>query len=303
MRPYKNRKAVIDLGTNTFHLLIADIEEDGTWKEIFRKREYVFLASKGIGEIAPDTFDKGIETLLHFKEILDSHHVKDFVAVGTAALRTANNSQQFISQILERTGIEVKVIDGDEEAGLIARGVEVAIGDEIAEYLIMDIGGGSVEFIHRTQKGINWQQSFPIGLAVLKSREFFADPQDSKVRQKYAAFILEELKDLISYTDQLGPLPFVGASGTFEAILQLVPGSQSGRISRKFSFQDLSDAYEKVKNMTMNERLTHPGIPEPRAELFGLAMLLVYTVAEQLETKEIYISPYALKEGVLDTMK
>lgn len=303
MRSYKNRKAVIDLGTNTFHLLIADLEDDGTWKEIHRKREYVFLASKGIGEIAPETFDKGIETLLHFKEILDANHVKDFVALGTAALRTANNSQQFISQVLERTGIKVKVIDGDEEAGLIARGVELAIGDEIAEYLIMDIGGGSVEFIHRTKKGINWQQSFPIGLAVLKSKEFFADPQDSEVREKYSAFILEELKDLISYTENLGPLPFVGASGTFEALLQMIPASHSGRKSRKFSFQDLSDTFDKVKNMTIHERLAHPGIPGPRAELFGLAMLLVYTVAEQLETKEIYISPYALKEGVLDTMK
>lgn len=141
------RRAVIDLGTNTFHLLIADLHADGRIEEVYRERRFVKLASEGIATIGEAPFARGLEALNHYRKILDEYNCANLKAIGTAALRTASNGPEFVRTARETVSIDIQLIPGDEEAQLITKGVLAALPPLNERILIMDIGGGSTEFI------------------------------------------------------------------------------------------------------------------------------------------------------------
>ena len=165
-----SKYAVIDFGTNTFHLLIVEAREDGQFIELHRERIFVKLAEDGIERIGDKAFVRALQAMQRYREILDDYQVENIKAIGTAALRTALNGQEFIDTVWKNSKIKIHLIDGQEEARLIHLGVNQAvdIGNDTA--LIMDIGGGSVEFIISDKLGVKWADSFPIGVAVLFKR-------------------------------------------------------------------------------------------------------------------------------------
>ena len=148
------RVAVIDLGTNTFHLLIADIKNKGQFETLKRIRKYVYIGEEGVSILGDKPLQRAFETLTHFKQTSTEFEVDEIIAFGTAALRTASNSNDFISKVRDEIGIEIQLISGEKEADLIYLGTKKAIPPTSENFLIMDIGGGSVEFIiaNDTQK-------------------------------------------------------------------------------------------------------------------------------------------------------
>jgi len=171
-----DRRAVIDLGTNTFHLLIADVSDEGGIVEVYRERIFVKLASEGIAVIGEAPFGRGIEALCHYRRLLDDYAVTDVQAIGTAALRTATNGERFVTEAREKAGIGILLISGDREAEYITKGVLRAVPAVTERLLIMDIGGGSTEFIIADQGGVQWRQSFPLGVSVLCNGFHSSDP-------------------------------------------------------------------------------------------------------------------------------
>ncbi|MBL7775172.1 MAG: guanosine-5'-triphosphate,3'-diphosphate pyrophosphatase, partial [Saprospiraceae bacterium] len=143
------KHAVIDLGTNTFHLLIAERDPAGAWSALHRDRLFVRLAESGIHHIGPAAYARGLEALLRFRQQLDRHAIapETVLAYGTAALRTAANASDFLAELRRQTGIRAEVIDGHREAQLIFQGVRQAVPFPDNRVLVMDIGGGSVELI------------------------------------------------------------------------------------------------------------------------------------------------------------
>ena len=156
--------AVIDMGTNTFHLIIVEVEKDD-FKIVYREKTAVKIGEKGInhGMITDDAIDRALKTLSKFKEVIDEEEVEQVFATATSAIRNAKNGKGLVALIKEETGIETRIISGIQEAEYIYYGVNkaVEIGDKAS--LIMDIGGGSIEFIIGTSKEIIWRQSFEIG--------------------------------------------------------------------------------------------------------------------------------------------
>ena len=161
----KKRIAALDLGTNTFHLLIADVL-DNKFEAVKEEQAHVKLGEGGInsGLIADAPFKRGLDALQHFKSEIQRFSVDAIHATGTAALRSAKNGFAFINQVKTSTGIEIEIIDGDLEASLIYQGVRACVS-LAPSALIMDIGGGSVEFIFCNDQTIFWKKSYPIGAA------------------------------------------------------------------------------------------------------------------------------------------
>ena len=163
--------AIIDCGTNTFHLLIIQ-EQGDVAKELYRDRVAVRIGKGGIsdGKIIPEAADRAITTLKDFKKTIDLYDVKEIHAFATSAFRNASNGEDVRDLIMDRTGINIEIISGEREAELIYEGVNaaLAIGKEPA--LIMDIGGGSVEFIIATENDLLWKHSFEIGSTNMKER-------------------------------------------------------------------------------------------------------------------------------------
>ena len=155
------RIAIIDLGTNTFNILIVKVNSAKTPTKLYQSKISVKLGEGGINKnfIEPVPFQRGIEAMKTYKDIMQRNAVDKVFAFATSAIRTASNGNEFVTKVKEETGIEVTMISGDKEAELIYYGVRNALELTDDNSLIIDIGGGSTEFIIANKNKIFWKQS------------------------------------------------------------------------------------------------------------------------------------------------
>ena len=169
-----NRVAVIDLGSNTFHLLIVDLDSKRL-KFVYRERSFVYLAQGGKEHINDDRFELGIRVIHDFVNKARNLGVQSIKGVGTSALRSADNAQLFIDRALQECDLEIEVVSGREEAALIYEGVSFELQTKIP-MLIMDIGGGSLELIASENNQLSGLDSLPLGISHLRSLIHYSDP-------------------------------------------------------------------------------------------------------------------------------
>ncbi len=294
-------RAVIDLGTNTFHLLIARISPAKGIEEVYRERIFVKLASDGISTIGPRPFERGMMAIIHFRKILDEYKCQHVSAIGTAALRRATNGQDFIKAVFEQSGLTISLISGDEEARLITNGVLAAIPNVRERMLIMDIGGGSTEFIIVDKQQVLWRQSFPIGISVLKENFHHNDPIGDAEKHR----LYDHLRLITApLTRALAEFPthhLAGAAGTFELLANLLIDNTVPQhpTYTQIALDDLPQLAKQLINTTVAERERLPYIPQNRVDMVVVAMLLITFTLELASISRITVSKYALKEGVL----
>lgn len=291
-------KAVIDLGTNTFHMLIVEETVDGQLKTIYKERSFVKLALGGIQCISGDAFERGLETMIHFSKVLKEYNVKDVRAIGTAALRTASNGQAFLETVKEQTEIKIELITGDEEALYIYEGVRnnVALREEVD--LIMDVGGGSVELILANQERMIWAASFPVGISVLYRKFHKSDPILSHEVSALQAFLKSELEPFANIVKQYCPLRLIGATGTFE-LLTHFEFTQNASLPASVNQEMFKKWKDIIVQTSLEERSRIECIPDSRRDMIVVAILLIDYVLDTACADEIVVSEYALKEGVL----
>ncbi|RYD75369.1 MAG: hypothetical protein EOP53_16595 [Sphingobacteriales bacterium] len=191
------RAAIIDLGTNTFHMLV--IEWEGNQYKVLDKLQIPVKLGKGAfqdGEIKADAYTRGISALIEFKSLLNTYNISKVEVYGTSALRNAKNAAIFLHEAELQLGTPVKVIDGSREAELIYCGVKRAVPMDDEPHLIMDIGGGSVEFIIADNKHIYWKKSYEIGAARLIEKYNDGDPISEKSILALEEFLETELEKL-----------------------------------------------------------------------------------------------------------
>ena len=158
----QNTIAVIDLGTNTFHILIAEVTEPHNYRIVHRLRIPVMIGKGGInqGLITEEGQERALAALQQFAALIRQYEVQQVRATATSAFRNARNGKALVQRIREETGIRIEVIDGMQEAEYIFGGVQEALSLDHEPILIMDIGGGSVEFILSSDQQVRWKQSF-----------------------------------------------------------------------------------------------------------------------------------------------
>jgi exopolyphosphatase/guanosine-5'-triphosphate,3'-diphosphate pyrophosphatase len=292
------RIAVLDLGTNTFHLLVVEAGGSTIQALIHRERIFVKLASGGIDKLADDAMQRGIEALIHFQHTLSDLAVDMTHAVGTAALRTAENGPAYLQRIMDTTGLKVELIDGDREALLIYAGVKQIWKPSQYPALIMDIGGGSVEFILASAVEVLWAQSFPVGVSVLYQKYHQLDPISTGETKALRQFLADELPPLMEIIATYQPKLLVGASGTFDVIADFC-GLPIGTNYGEISISKLHDIIDRIAAMTIEERRTHPLIPDTRIDMIVVAVLLIQHILDSGSFNQLGISNYALKEGLI----
>ena len=225
--------AVVDLGSNTFHLLIVAPIDD-TLQEIYRKRVYARLARSGIGLISDTAFQKGVDVLIEFKKEIDKHNVSRIKVVGTEMLRLAPNGGDFVRKVKEKTGFDIEIISGNQEAEYIFKGVEPLLPS--GALLIMDIGGGSVEFIIVIDGKKKWLISLPIGIAVLYFDFQHSDPIQTPDLAVLEGFLAKKLKPLKNAIQRYPINELIGASGAFETFFDVLGYVKSISINSKYIF-------------------------------------------------------------------
>lgn len=293
---------VIDLGTNTFHLLIATPNDDGSFKEIYRERRFIQLAENGIQRIGAAPFKRGLNAMKDYAQKLKEHQIEAINAIGTAALRTAENGQAFIEKVRLETGIHIQLISGSEEARLIHRGVLRAVPFTEERRMIMDIGGGSVEFIIANQEEVLWAQSFPIGVAVLFNQFQRNDPLTEEDRKALLSFLQGQLTPLERALEQFPTSFLVGASGTFDVLENLLEVSKRSDYYVTIPIERFFPFYEQMLATPLEERLKIEGIPAARAEMLIVALVLIDYVVHVANIQHVIVSAFAMKEGILSEM-
>ena len=295
-----NRRAVIDLGTNTFHILIADVV-DGNITEVYRERRFVKLAEDGIQKIGPQPFSRGIQAMAHYAEVLRDHGCDAVTAFGTAALRTAGNGPDFVYVAQQISGIDITLIPGDEEARLITNGVLAALPPLSDRILIMDIGGGSTEYIIADAEGVHWRQSFPIGVSVLHNDFHHSDLITYEEIVTLQEFLRTTTQPLRAALERFPTRHLAGAAGTFDVLADLLrdedaPGHPT---SHALKLDGLKELQERIIRTTLAERLQIEGLPEQRADMIVVAMILLDFTVQLAGIQKITVSDYAMKEGIL----
>ena len=295
-----NTIGIIDLGSNTFHLLIAKVTSPQEFEEVYKEAFFGKLASEGIEKIGDKPFQKGIEIIVRFAEKCKDFNVSEIKAMGTATLRRAENAPFFMQQVYEKTGIEVVVISGDEEALLIASGVHLAIPFIKEKVLIMDIGGGSVEFIISEGETIYWSKSFPLGISILYNYFHKEDPISEEELVKLTQFLDKSLVDLMDILRVHKVNHLVGASGTFDVLEDFLSDrSIKNKHATTVSVDHVFPVLDEIIKKSLSQRLEYKEIPETRAEMIVAAMVLIKFVLTAGNFSSLTYSSFAMKEGIL----
>lgn len=301
------RIAIIDMGTNTFHLLIGALVES-KFSILHREKVPVKIGVGGInqGIITPDAISRAVTTMKSFKSTITELEITEVLAIGTSALRNAQNKDDVIKRIQTETGIRAQLISGLEEARYIYQGARAAIPLGEEKCLIMDIGGGSVEFIIGNQVEIFWSQSFEIGGQRLLERFQKHDPILKTEIDQLFAYIDEELNPLWQALQVHKPLTLIGSSGTFDTLSDIycfrndIPVQETPETP--FSIQAFDEIFEELLVKDRSARMQIPGMIEMRVDMIVVACCLIKFLLMKHTFQQVRVSSYSLKEGVLASM-
>lgn len=300
--------AIIDLGTNTFHLLIAEIDERDDFKITEKFKEPVELGEGGLdsGKIVPKAFARGIKALKKLKKLMVARHVSTVQAFATSAIRSASNGKDFIEKAKAEAGIDIRVINGNEEASLIFDGVRNGVQlPPDKDVLIIDIGGGSVEFIVTRDGKAQLLRSLDIGAARLLGRFQPSDPIAASEYEALEAYLEEKMKGLLAEFNEFDIQLIVGSSGTFETVAAIVAHTKNDTLSSenlnsyRFSSKEFRRVHSTLKSSNRQERLAISGMDPMRVDMILMGSAMINLITDRIGVKELMVSNYALKEGIL----
>lgn len=300
-------KAVIDIGTNTFHLLIAEVSEQKEITIIHKNTIAVKLGEGGVnkGFIADAAYQRGIAALITFRKELDLHHIDTVKATATAAVRDAANGKDFIAEGLAKADIKIEIIDGLKEAEYIYLGAKAAgvLNDETM--LIMDIGGGSTEFILCNNATIFWKKSYRLGAARLLADYYDEDPISDLTIDQIHQHFSTQLIDLFEAIRHHKPKKLIGTAGSFDTYAELISIKNNtifdGNSTNHFDFNldHFTDLLKEIINSTHQERKEMKGLIPLRVDMILMASILTKYILEESGIKEVVTCTYSLKEGLL----
>lgn len=299
--------AIIDLGTNTFNLLIAEKDHNNSFRKIFNTKIAVKLGEGSInsGFIADVPFQRGLKALEKYQQYLLYHNVSQVYAYGTSAIRSASNGKEFVEQAQKIVGIPISVIDGNEEADLIYYGNRMAIKMSLAPSLIMDIGGGSTEFIIANKDNIIWKQSFLLGAARLLSKFEPSNPITDNEITEFNNYLRKELASLFDAVAEHHPIELIGSSGAFDSVVDMIAGEYGTDEMTEDVYEYAIDLNyyqtisKKIRASTIQERHHMKGLISMRVDMMVISILLIDFILNEFQIKAMRVSSFSLKEGVI----
>jgi len=302
------KAAVIDLGTNTFQLLIAEPDGSGAFIPLQRERVFVKIGKGGIqdGLIVAEAFERALHTFERLCQVAKEAGVPEtrIKATATSAIRSARNGQALIKQMQQKTNILPVTISGEQEAQLIYEGVKTVIDMGNASELIVDIGGGSVEFICCNAQQVFWKQSYEAGAQRLLARFHHSEPMAQTEHQAMMAYFAEAFSKLDEVMEKYAPRNLIGCAGTFSTMRdmwvmrQKLPNTDKSK-AFPIAPSDYLSLHQSILQANLAERLQIPGMLAERADMIVVASCVVEYLLKRYRFQQLLVSPASLKEGVL----
>lgn len=295
--------AIIDLGTNTCNLLVAETNQKG-FTILHQSKQLVKLGDNKIrdNEISPEATNRVLESFQTHKKIIEHFHSEKIRVIATSAVRTAENKISFLETLGENSGWIIKLVSGEKEAELIFKGVLLAFNEFKNPAVILDIGGGSNELIMAHKKEMLWKESQPTGMARVINKFNLSDPIQANEIQELKSFFADAHQNAFEKCKSENIQTLVGCSGAFDTIADMIDSVNPGekqRMTQEISITNFSMIFEKLIHSTREQRLTMKGMDYVRVDLIVPAVILIEQLIASIGIKQITQTDFALREGVL----
>jgi exopolyphosphatase/guanosine-5'-triphosphate,3'-diphosphate pyrophosphatase len=293
---------VIDIGSNSVRLVIAEVHEGKAFRIIYEVKESARLAMDITedGNLNKARVDAAIETLKLFKDVCEGFHVNKIIAVATAAVRSATNQKEFLHRSREEAGIEITVLSGVEEAYYDYFGIINSM--DISDAVIMDIGGASTELILVKDRAFKEALSLPFGAITLSNKFNLLDEPNKEIQKQLNEYLLHSFEG-VSWLEEAKNLPLVGVGGTIRNL---------GKIDRKkkeypleithnypLEAEDVFQIFDSVKDMNLKQRKKVKGLSKDRADIFLGALSEVECLIKYCSCPKLFVSGSGVREGLI----
>jgi len=291
--------AIIDMGTNTFNLLVAQT----TGTVLYESKLPVKLGEGGFrsGSLTSDAMQRAFNAINTHLKTAKRLGANRYYAFATSAVRDASNGKVFVNEVKQRFNIDVEVIDGNREAELIWKGVNAAVGLGESPAVVVDIGGGSNETIIANSEQIFWLQSSNLGVTRIAENFPISDPITTDELETIENHMLQTVEPLLLVVAKLNPRIMAGSSGAFDSFRKILVHKGIIHHTSNVSAEIPVDEYLKLHHFfitsTHVQRLALPGLDPIRVDLIIPASIFVNLLVQKLGIKRIFQSDYALKEG------
>ncbi|MGL4796447.1 MAG: Ppx/GppA phosphatase family protein [Paraclostridium sp.] len=293
----------IDIGTNSMRLLVAEyIDGKLTNREKFVNTTRIGQDVDSEGYISKDAIERNIKALKEFSQLAITKGCEHIYCIGTSALRDSKNGTDFIRIAKEETKVDVEIITGEEESHLGFIGVLQGL-DDTDNILVIDIGGGSTEFILGDSSGIKYAKSENIGALRMTEKFLRQDPICESEFLKMSNFIEESIKETINTLKEKNIREIVGIGGTITSVSainqELEVYSMEKIHGSEVSEKELDNILQNLKNMTLNDKKSIKGLQAKRADIITAGVKILNIIMKNLEKQNIVVSEYDNLEGLI----
>ena len=284
--------AAIDIGSNAIRLLVANVIEQDDSPTLFRKNELIRVPIRlgqdvfSKGEISEKNIQRMLDAMKAFRLLMNAHEVKYYRACATSAMREAINGDAVVQMVKKQTSIEIEVIDGKEEASIIAATDLHSIIQKDRVYLYVDVGGGSTECTLYDQGKVKTSKSFKIGTVRILNNLV-----SESTWEKMSEWITRE-------TLQYSKITVIGSGGNINKIIKM-SGKKS---SKSLSYLNLLNFYEKLNDLNYDERVVKLGLNPDRADVIIPALTIYLRAMKWSRAEHIIVPSIGLSDGIIKTL-
>src|SRR5213592_2187209 len=287
------RLAAIDVGSNSVHIVVADVSTDGRVEVVDRVKEMVRLGRRTFttGRLPPAAMDLAVGAVKTFARLAHARRVVRMRAVATSAVREARNGMAFVRRLRGETGLPVKVITGAEEARLIFRAAQHALGLQGGPHLLLDVGGGSVELVLVHEGRPLWLRSLPLGAARLAEHFLASDPPTARQVARLEKHLERELGSLLTSARHAGVARVIGTSGTVNTLVAMAAAARGQDLPRLHGARATAREVRRMRRcllaLSAGRRAELPGMDAKRVDLMPAAAVLADFVLARTGAAEL----------------
>jgi exopolyphosphatase/guanosine-5'-triphosphate,3'-diphosphate pyrophosphatase len=305
------RLAALDLGTNSFHLVVVDAHPDGTFEPLVKEKEMLRLGDvvSRNGRVTDSAARRAIATVGRFRSLAEAAGADEVVACATSAIREAENGGELVDRIEAEAKVPVQVISGLEEARLIFEAIRASIVIDPAPALAFDLGGGSVEVMVGDRTGLRWSHSAKLGVARLTTELVSSDPPSEGDLRRLRERLTAGLAPLAAEVAAHHPAMAVGTSGTLCTLARMVAARRAGTPpvsvnQLSFTRDELLPIHGQLVELPSAERAKLAGLDAGRTDIIVAGSTFLLTAMELFGFETLTVSEWALREGiVLDAIR
>ena len=297
------RIAALDVGSNSFHLIVVQVTATGHFEVLDRAKEMVRLGEGSLrsGIIPPEVFRRGLDALASLRRLADRHQPDALVAVATSAVREAQNGGEFVRAARDEVGVDIQVVRGQEEARLIYLGARGSLNLDGLRTVLFDLGGGSMEVILADARELYFTDSLKLGVIRMSEEWGASDPPTAREISALREKVRRVMEPVIARVRAMG-FDFVSmSSGTASALASMISHDEEDRDSgvRKLTTKALAEAERKLATLTHEERTQLPGVDARRADTILAGAIVLRTALELTGAEEATVCEAALREGIV----